>query len=372
MDSYQAMQGWLDKANAESLKQFGRSINPEEEKKFKKEFNALATEHGLWEAGPEAIGNVLDIALLTARNVVPGARFIPKGVAGKLVKGAARIGGVLATEEITETVTGMGQQRVEAEVGGGEKRQWDNPEDWLETAREVLPQVIMLTGVMGAGGAVYRKATQKEGEEPGKLKQYILDSVIEAYDAGEQTPERTIESIMEGYQGGLIGDSDIDALSSKHPELKEGFVDAKKVAKTAQVKNVLLDAINTGLKSGELEGEEFTPDHAIDFIRKGLDGDIFTSEDIEGLKEEYPDLRHELNGLIAETVTTRVDLEFDEFEFEPTTKPEAPEVDEYAIEDIEETFVKAKERVRKEPLTLNELQERFRDALIPGIHGGGE
>ncbi|MCD6163113.1 MAG: hypothetical protein J7K40_11970, partial [candidate division Zixibacteria bacterium] len=250
MDSYQAMDSWLKKRNEENIKLFGKPISIEEENKFKKEFNELATKHGLWEAGPEAVGNVLDLALMTAKNL-PGARFVPKklvkkiagkalkGVTGKAVKGAARVGGILATEESTEAVTQMGQQRVEAEVEGGEKRQWTSGEDWLKSAKEVLPQVIMLTGVMGAGGAAYRKATQKEGGGTGKLKQQILNSIIETYESGEQTDDQVIAAILDGHKGGLFDKNDLEELSKKFPNLKDKIEAGKKIVRAELVKEQL-------------------------------------------------------------------------------------------------------------------------------------
>ena len=157
---------------------------------------------------------------MTAKNVIPGGKFVPKGVAGKAASGIARILGIGITEETTETVTGMGQQRVESEVTGEEEpRQWTSGDDWLKTAREVLPQVILLTGVMGAGGAAYRNI-KKDGTGD-ELKGKIRDSITDVYDSSERTPEQTVESILDGYKGQLFDDKDVAELSKKYPELKE-------------------------------------------------------------------------------------------------------------------------------------------------------
>jgi hypothetical protein len=92
MQSYQAMEGWLEKVNQQSLFDFGRKITPEEEQKFKEWFAPFATQSGLWEAGPEAVGNVLEIALAFGKGTAPGriASLLPKGAAGKVAKGAGR------------------------------------------------------------------------------------------------------------------------------------------------------------------------------------------------------------------------------------------------------------------------------------------
>jgi hypothetical protein len=164
MQSYSAMNDWLNKKNEESVKKFGRPINPEEEATFKANFEKLATESGLWEAGPEAVGNVLELALIQGKKILPGGKFVPDTLLKKIAGGVGRLGGILATEQATETVTQMGQQNVETKAGMSEEpmREWTSPEDWLKSAKEVLPQVLMLTGFMGAGGAAYRKLTKTQ------------------------------------------------------------------------------------------------------------------------------------------------------------------------------------------------------------------
>ena len=171
MDSYQAMNSWLEKINNESIEKGLGPISKEAEKKFKKEFGDLASKHGLWEAGPEGVGNVLELALMTAKNV-PGVRWVPKKIAGKIVKGALRTGSILGTELGTETVTQIGQHNVESEAGMTDEvpRQWTSGDDILTSAKEVLPQVLLLTGAMSAGGATYRKATQKNIEPQTKTE----------------------------------------------------------------------------------------------------------------------------------------------------------------------------------------------------------
>ena len=157
MDAYQVMNDKLEQANEESIAKGLGPISKEEEERFKAEISDIITEHGAWEAGPEAIGNMVDLALMTAKNL-PGVRWVPKNIAGKAIKGAMRFGGILGTEEATETVTGMGQQQVEAKLGltDEEPREWTSGDDWVETAKEVFPQVLLLSGFMGAGGAAYR------------------------------------------------------------------------------------------------------------------------------------------------------------------------------------------------------------------------
>ena len=163
MDSHQAMQSVLDKVNQESIKERGRQLTPEEEQQTKDNFSMFATKHGLWEAGPEAIGNVLEIAAMFAPWKT--GKLIPKNVIGKIAKGIARVGGVYGTEQATETVTQMGQQQEESKAGltAEAPRSWTSPEDWLTSAKEVAPQTALLTTVMGGVGAGARVAKKYAG-----------------------------------------------------------------------------------------------------------------------------------------------------------------------------------------------------------------
>ncbi|MEN6421335.1 MAG: diguanylate cyclase [Smithella sp.] len=200
MQAYQTMNDWLKKKNEESIRQFGRGISKEEENAFKKQFKSLATETGLWEAGPEAIGNALELALAFGKGTLPGriASFMPKGMAGKALTAAGRAAGVLGTEEATETVTQMGQHNVEVKAGQSPEpmRQWTSGDDWLKSAGEVLPQVVLLSGLLSTGGATYRKVTgNKEQEQYYKniAKQTGLEEDIKQWKA-DNVPDKEIAS----------------------------------------------------------------------------------------------------------------------------------------------------------------------------------
>jgi len=229
-----------------------------------------------------------------------------------------------------------------------------------EIGRRLIEAGII--GAIGGGGmaALTHPFTGKEEEAKDKLKKDILDGITETYSKGEIDADKALDSIIEGYKGGLFDDSDLDKLSGEHPELKDGIKAGKKIVRAELVKEQLSSAIDEGLTTGELNGEEFTLDNAMGFIRSGLENDIFTDKDIDEFKEKYPDLKHELNALIAEKVTADIDSEFVKFEPEPVVKTEKP-TDEYALKDIEDTYLKAKERVRTEPISLQEIQERFRE-----------
>lgn len=150
MTTYQIMQQYLEAKNEEKIQTTGKGISAEEERRLKKEFDSLATEHGLWEAVPEAISNLAFVGILTA----PLTKMIGKTIAGKVV---SKITALYGQEQLTETVTQMGQTGVLGRAGlpGGREIDWISPTDWIQSFKEVAPQTFLLTTVMaGAGTAV--------------------------------------------------------------------------------------------------------------------------------------------------------------------------------------------------------------------------
>lgn len=220
---YQVMTDWLEKKNEEIKKLTGKSISPEEEKKFKEDFGRLADKSGLWEAGPEAAGNVLELALMKS----PMGRIlsmVPKGVKGKIAAGALRAAGLLGTEAGTETVTQMGQQQVESESGMSDEkaRDWKNPDDWMKSLREVLPSVLLLTGGMSAGGAAYRKLASG-GMAPKKQPTTAsTDEIPETRPPADQPPGTEREN---PYQSGVdeLDAKKADAFAKWEQATKDGL-----------------------------------------------------------------------------------------------------------------------------------------------------
>jgi predicted GNAT family acetyltransferase len=255
MDSYQVMNDWLEKVNQESIKSGLGPISKTEEEKFKKDMSALATEHGAWEAGPEGLANILELALLTAKNL-PGVRWLPKGVAGKLAKGGLRFAGVTGVEELTETPTQMGQQIVESKAGMTDEapREWTSGSDILKSAKEVLPQVLLLSGFMSAGGAAFRKATgTKEKDMP---------------------PSAEEETLSEAA--------------------------------------TLTNMIDEGMTTGGINGQPFTPEIATGIIREAYADKVLTGEDLDNFREKYPDLRPIVNDIIGEKVKAEINKEMED------------------------------------------------------------
>ncbi|MBU4053611.1 MAG: hypothetical protein KKA41_04525, partial [Proteobacteria bacterium] len=136
----------------------GSGLTEEEQTVVKNQFEKEATETGLWEALPEAIGGGIGFKILTS----PLKGIMTKILGEKLGEKAttnilAKIAGSQIEELSTETITQMGQTDVRGRAGleGGKKVDWTKAGDWIEALKEVAPQTVLLSAVMGgaiAGG----------------------------------------------------------------------------------------------------------------------------------------------------------------------------------------------------------------------------
>ncbi|MCK9567029.1 MAG: hypothetical protein M0Q43_13400, partial [Methanothrix sp.] len=187
MQGYQQMQEWLDQKNEESIKTNGRPLTTGEESQIKTQYIDLAKQSGMWEAVPEAVGNVAEIAILQGRNIIAAkggtvgavAKVIPDRALVKVAKAIAKLGGVFGTEELTETITQMGQHNTNVEAGmlDAPKRDWTNPDDLLTSAKEVLGPTLLLTGVMGGASGGLNMLSKKLKSDP---VQQDVESQIDA------------------------------------------------------------------------------------------------------------------------------------------------------------------------------------------------
>ncbi len=126
-----------DKLNDDSKRVFNRPLTNAEWNEAKKKFNAAAVEYGAWEAVPEAISNAIFLKAFAApAKTAKGAKL-----AGYLEKATS-----VATENITETATGLGQNAAELKAG--------LTQDELTLADAFKQQFIqtMLTMGVTAGG----------------------------------------------------------------------------------------------------------------------------------------------------------------------------------------------------------------------------
>ena len=161
MTCYQIMQQYLELKNAEKIKQIGRGLTLEEENKLKQDFSDKATQYGLWEAIPEAIGNLAFGQLL----IGPLGKMIGGPMAAQIL---TKIAGIYGEELLTETITQKGQSAIEVEAGLREERI-----GWVEAFKEIAPQTFLLTTVMAGAGQVIISSTQGINKIKASLKNEV-------------------------------------------------------------------------------------------------------------------------------------------------------------------------------------------------------
>ena len=114
----------------------------------------LAREHGLHEAGWEAIGSVVGIGA--------GKYIFKQALQGKIIKPVAAAVGELGAELAGETATQIGQTNVERKAGISEEkeRSYFDPESWKKSFEEVAGPTLISTGVMAGAPHVAGAATR--------------------------------------------------------------------------------------------------------------------------------------------------------------------------------------------------------------------
>ncbi len=149
---------------AESMRKSGRPMNEEEKASAYEALLPIAKNTGLWEAGPEAVGNAVTMGagkILFGLGKPLAAKFT-KTLGRKVATKTGAVAGSLATELAGETITGVAQgadqEKLEALVAGEDYS--DIKPDWsagniVETFKEIAPQTLALMAMMGgAGGAI--------------------------------------------------------------------------------------------------------------------------------------------------------------------------------------------------------------------------
>lgn len=162
--------------NEQAIRERGQGLTQEEWDQLYKKYESKADQYGLWEAVPEALGDAMMFGIIRApakvlmKGLGPllakrGAALISKmgaknPLTTKLLVGAGKFG-LMQTEELgTETITQVGQAGLEADIG-----MRDKAPTIYEAFKEIAPQTILLTSLMGGAGAgvnyAYEKAKSK-------------------------------------------------------------------------------------------------------------------------------------------------------------------------------------------------------------------
>ena len=81
-------------------------------------------------------------------------------------------------------------------------------------------------------------------------------------------------------------------------------------------------SIKEGLEAGQIDGEPFTPENAVEIVRDGHIAGIFDSDDLDRFKQRYPQIRDGINDIISQDVIAKVNEVA-----APVSKPVPPEDD---------------------------------------------
>ena len=171
MDTNGFLRDIREKSDDLSIKATGKPLTDEQWLKVAKDYESLVREHGAWEALPEAIGNVIGIKLTGAIFKEAGQGLM--GVLKSFGAGALE----LVNELGTETITQIGQHNTELAAGvnddpNAKPRSFTNPDDIWKSAKEVAPDVLLLTGAMSGGahvaGSIYNSTDYAKTRELAK------------------------------------------------------------------------------------------------------------------------------------------------------------------------------------------------------------
>lgn len=192
MAANQFLRDTIEAEDALNREEGGPGLSNEEKVKRQGELNELATEYGLYEAIPEAASNVAGLKILTT----PLKKMLGKKAATRVM---AKLGAFYGQELATETITGMGQQRVEAELDPATKaRQFDDIDAWAETFKEIAPQTILLSTIMGGTAAGIAKGHQKYIGDPQKAQAY--KNAATRPDQLQLLPDKELDRLIEQGQ----------------------------------------------------------------------------------------------------------------------------------------------------------------------------
>ena len=164
---------------AASMKTNGRPMNEEEKASQYEVLLPIAQNTGAWEAGPEAIANLVTLGSgkillgvgkslarsLTETGLKEAGKYAATKVGGNVIKAGALLGNTLTemgTEALTNVEQSADQQKMNAIVAGGDpskiKADWSIG-GFNKSLAEVAPQTLALTSLMGVAGLAGGKVT---------------------------------------------------------------------------------------------------------------------------------------------------------------------------------------------------------------------
>jgi hypothetical protein len=171
----------------------GSPLTDEEKAEAYRELLPIAQDAGLWEAGPEAVSNVLMMKAgkfifgfgkgkaneLVGEAIEKANKTLTRKVVEKTAVGA----GTAGAEVISEGVTAIGQYPAEmaaqqyTETGTTEGAPTEYPGGYVQAVKDVAPATLALTGLMGlgAGGVKLASMPFRQQKSPEQIKQDNID-----------------------------------------------------------------------------------------------------------------------------------------------------------------------------------------------------
>ena len=148
-------QEFMENMLEETSRVLGRRPTQEEWDRIAADFDSEATQYGLWEAGPEALGNLFFTRLLGPL----GKGFLTDGLGKTVKRGIGLYGGEMGTEAATQ----MGQGHIAAEMG------WrDEAPGPLQALKEIAPATFWQTTLMAGGKKGLDLLAQRYQERAGQ------------------------------------------------------------------------------------------------------------------------------------------------------------------------------------------------------------
>ena len=196
----------FDMANKQSVEEKGRPLNKEEEKSLYDKILPIAQNTALWEAGPEAIGNVFTMGV--GKLIFKGPA---KEIATTFAKKALRVAGLasadVGVELAGETATQVGgqgwdQAKLEAILAGKNPDEVANPYAGVagiaKGFEEIAPATLFGSALMGGGAGLVGLAKDQYIKAQAAKAQQIADTAA-ALAATNST--QTLNALVEtGYQ----------------------------------------------------------------------------------------------------------------------------------------------------------------------------
>jgi hypothetical protein len=209
-----------EKLDKESEKVFERPLDAKEWEKAKQEFDSVATKYAAWEAIPEAVSNAIMLKAFTAPLKAINS-------ADKLFKTTVRATVSQASEQVSETITGAGQNAAELRAGLTKEEL-----SLSDAFRQQFAATLITTGIMQGGAKSVQYANQfyenyvEPKVRPDSALAKAIKADLEAYAAQPPAQQVRPGEVPTEYRPGvavapLPTAEELGVTKTKRPKLTE-------------------------------------------------------------------------------------------------------------------------------------------------------